>query len=348
MSVYNSGGNCMKVLFGSNSNSNKYIIDFFSSLDSFDLEFIIPESFDDETLLKYAPETEILVKERITKNFLDHAPKLKHVQVPFTGSERIDFELLSGYPHITVSNTHSNSLTIAEHAVALLLDAAKQIGYRDRFMRDGDWSPRASRTMYSVPLVGQTASIIGYGAIGQKIAKMLKNGFDMKILAIKRNPNDKHHDSICDFMGGMQDIPKVLQESDFVFIALPLTKETRDIISSKEFAVMKQGAIIVNIARGPIINEQALYEFLKANKGYAGIDVWYNYPKGGSANISDSHEKLYQNYPFHELDNIIMSPHSAFKVQDIGSKTSQDIIENLKLLAQGKTPINIISAEFGY
>ena len=338
----------MKVLFGSRFNAGKYITEYFSSLPSYNLEFVIPDAYDEQSLLKYAPETEILIKESVSKEFLEHAPKLKHLQVPYTGSERIDFNLMTAYPNITISNTHSISLTIAEHAVALLLASAKQVGYRDKRMRQGDWSPRTAPEMYSVPLLGQTVAIIGYGAIGQKAAKMLKHGFDMKILAIKRNPGSMELDGVYDFLGGINYIPKVLKESDFVIVALPLTEETRGIIGAKEFELMKPNSIIVNVARGPLIDEQALYDFLKTRKGYAGIDTWYIYPKGGATGPADPSEKVYQNFPFQELDNIIMSPHSAFKVPDTCVKAAQDIIENLYLLAQDQNPINILYKDLGY
>lgn len=333
----------MKVLFGTNFSVQKEIIKYFDEHKEYNLEFIVPEKLDNESLLQYADSIDIMIKDSIFKELLENAKNLKHLQIPWTGSDRVDFKLLKDYPHITVSNSHSNSLTIAEHAVALLLAVAKQLRYRDSKMREGNWSTRYERVMHSLPLTGMTVGIIGYGAIGQKVAKMLKYGFDMKVKAIKRHPDSVKNDNVCDFLGGMEDKQKVISESDFLIIGLPLTPETKDFISKEEFTLMKDQAIIVNIARGPIINEEALYNFLKNKKGFAGIDVWYNYPESASKT-----EKIKQNFPFEELDNIIMSPHSAFRVADIGMKTAEDIIENLKLVAKGKDPINIINGELGY
>ena len=332
----------MNILFGTNFSVQQSIIEHFTNDKKNDFNFIIPENYDEETLLKYAPETEILIKASISKEFIERAPKLKHIQIPWTGSDRIDFSLLKKYPNITVANSHSNSLTIAEHAVALLLAVAKQINYRDSYMRKGDWSVRSAKGLNSFPLTGKTAGIIGYGAIGQKTAQMLKNGFNMKILAIKRHPENNSNPEECEFLGGMDDLPKVL-EADFIIIALPLTSETKGIIGKKEFDLMKEGSIIINIARGPIINEEALYEFLKSKKGFAGIDTWYNYPNNTPTVANATPQPTFQNYPFHELENIIMSPHSAYKVEDIGIKTAEDIIANLNLLSQNKQPINLLN-----
>ncbi len=332
----------MNVLFGTNFSVQQSIIETFKKDNENNLKFIIPEKYDEETLLQYAPDTDILIKASITKEFLEKAPNLKHIQIPWTGANLINFELLKNYPNITIANSHSNSLTIAEHAVALLLAVAKQISYRDSRMRLGDWSPRTERGMYSYPLSGKTVGIIGYGSIGQKSAKMLKYGFNMKILAVKRHP-ESMNDSICDFLGGMDDISKVFTESDFIIVALPLTAETKGLINKELLDIAKEGAIIINVARGPIIEEKALYEFLKSNKGYAGIDVWYNYPTDETGD-----NKIFQNFPFHELNNIIMSPHSAFKVSDIGIKTAEDIITNLQLVSKGEKPINLLNNNLGY
>ncbi len=338
----------MNVLFGTDFSVKTIIIEYFNNHSNYNIKFLNPEKYDEATVLRHATDADVIISPAVTKEFLEKAIKLKHIQIPWTGSERIDFELLKKYPSITVSNSHSNSLTIAEHAVALLLAAAKQINYRDSYMRKYDWSPRDENVMYSIPLIGMTAGIIGYGAIGQKAAKMLKHGFDMKILAIKKNISNIPADGIYDFLGGMNDIDKVLQESDFIIVALPLTAETKGIIGKKEFNLMKDGAIIVNIARGPIIDEQSLYEFLKSKKGYAGIDTWYNYPERSDPKNPDKKVQTKQNFPFEELENLTMSPHSAFKVADIGRKTGEDIIKNLVLLADGKKPINIINPESGY
>lgn len=337
----------MNVLFGTRFGSQKAILEKFNGENSHNIKFITPDDYSEQTLLKYAPETDVLITDSISKEFLDHATNLKYIQIPYTGANRLDFKLLKNYPSVAVTNSHSNSLTIAEHAVALLFAVAKQINYRDAHMRRGDWSTRYERVMNSFPLVGKTVGIIGYGAIGEKTAKMLKFGFDMKVMGIKRHP-ENIKDDICDFLGGMNDMSKVLQESDFLIVALPLTDETRGIINKEQFDMMKEGAIIVNIARGPIIDEKSLYEFLKSKKGYAGIDVWYNYPGSETDITQGQHKQTFQNYPFQDLENIVMSPHSAFRVADIGLKTGEDIITNLLLLSEGKKPINILYSDLGY
>ncbi|MFX0117227.1 MAG: 2-hydroxyacid dehydrogenase [Candidatus Hodarchaeota archaeon] len=312
-----------------------------------EIELIFSTDSSEETLLEFAPEVEILISHKISAAFMEKAKKLRHIQVPWTGSEALDFSLLKQYPNITVSNSHSNSLAIAEHAVALLLAAAKRIPFRDSHMRKGDWSPRYDANRNSFWVTGKTLGVIGYGAIGTKTARILKNGFNMKIYAIKRHSDKKVDDGIHDFLGGPQEIPFVLQESDFVLIALPLTTETEGIIGQDELKLLKQTAIIVNISRGTIIDERALYEHLKDNKFGAALDTWYNYPALSPIDPGES-KNVFQNYPFEELDNLVMSPHSAWKVPDPGIKASKDIIENIIRISKGKDPINKINLDLGY
>ena len=141
-------------------------------------ELIFPTEVSEEILLEYATSSEIFVAYKLSKAFMEKANILKHIQVPWTGSETLDFDLLAHYPQVTVSNSHSNSLAIAEHAISLLLSAAKRITYRDSHMRKGDWNPRYNDEN-SYWITGKTLGVIGLGAIGKKVAKILRNGFNM-------------------------------------------------------------------------------------------------------------------------------------------------------------------------
>lgn len=306
-------------------------------------ELIFPTEVSEEILLEYASISEVFVAYKLSKAFMEKATKLKHIQVPWTGSETLDFELLAHYPQVTVSNSHSNSLAIAEHAISLLLSAAKRITYRDSHMRKGDWNPRYNDEN-SYWITGKTLGVIGLGAIGRKVAKILRNGFNMRIYAIKREPNRIKDEKQYEFLGGPEDLSKVLKESDFILISLPLTRETKGLIGKAEIQLIKETAVIVNISRGSIIDEQALYEHLKENKSViAALDVWYNYPKDRKNPIN-----VFQNYPFEELENVVMSPHSAFKVLEREKAFTKDIIRNISLISEGKSPVNQLNLDLGY
>ena len=306
-----------------------------------DMEIVIPEDTLEETLLSYADQVEIVVGYKFTKEFLDKAVKLKHIQVPWTGAETLDFKLLREYSHFTISNSHSNSLAIAEHAVALLLSAAKRIVYRDTAMRTNDWSTRYN-DVSSLWLTSRTLGIIGYGAIGQKVAQILDKGFKMRILPIKRSTPEECPKEVA-FLGTIESLDYVLSNSDYILVALPLTNETRNLISEKELNLLKSNAIIVNIGRGEVIDEEALFNHLNQNKiAGAGLDVWYNYPKDRKK------PEVKQNYPFETLPFLVMSPHSAFKVESREIPFAEDIVTNLIAVSNGETPINLLNLEAGY
>ncbi len=304
-----------------------------------DVQLVFMENNEEEGLLREITDAEVFVGYKLTKPLIDTAKKLRHIQIPWTGFNDLGAEFLEGRDDITVSNSHANSQAIAEHAVALLLAASKLLTQRDRGMRSGDWSTRYE-DVNSVWLTDRTTAIIGYGAIGKKVARMMKHGFNNRILAIKRTPLKS--DDLAEFVGGMEDLDSVLPQADFVVVAVPLTNETRRLITAKQFELMRENTVIVNIARGEVIDEEALYSALKERKIHsAGIDVWYNYPRGEQRVVK-------QNYPFEELDNIVMTPHSAFKVEKRERVFLSDIVTNLQRLYEGKEPINRVYLELGY
>ncbi|MCK5344895.1 MAG: hypothetical protein KAR20_15900, partial [Candidatus Heimdallarchaeota archaeon] len=295
----------------------------------------------DSELQRYAPDIEVAVGYKFTKEFLDQAQKLRHIQIPWTGAETLDFELMKHYSNFTISNSHSNSLAIAEHAVALFLSAAKKIVYRDSVMRKGDWSTRYN-DVTSQWLSRKTLGVIGYGAIGSKVARMMKQGFNMQIYAIKKHPATDQTEEV-DFIGTFDSLDYVLKKSDYLLIALPLTSETKGLIQERELALLKPNVVLVNIGRGDVINEQDLYDFIKKSELAAvGSDVWYNYPKDRKKPL------VKQNFPFEELPYLVMSPHSAFKVESREIPFAEDIISNLKSIYNQEDPHNRVNINEKY
>lgn len=329
----------MKILFQAQGLINDEYKQFFRSNLPSEVELVFASERDPEALVKQVQDVDIFVGYTISREFLQSASSLKHIQIPWTGFDRMDTALLEDYPNITVSNSHSNSLAIAEHAVSLLIAAAKLLPVRDQKMRSGDWSTRVE-AVDSFWVSGKTLGILGYGAIGKKVARMLHLGFDMRVLAVKRHPTDP--DGIAEEILGIGDMDKVLRESDYLIVALPLTDETRGILSSTKLDLLKANCVVVNIARGPIIEEKALFESLRDGKiGAAGIDVWYNYPNSGSPVTR-------QNYPFETLENIVMTPHSAFKIRDRVEEFAKDILENIQRIYNKEAPINQVYKDLGY
>jgi len=304
-------------------------------------ELIIPGDFSQENLSRLAKDADVFLGHNISKTMMDSAGKLKLIQLMGAGIDKFDLGLLEGR-RVALCNSVSNTPYVAEYAVSLLLSLVKAIPIHDRSMREGKWfkpkmgaddSPYLSNT-----LLGKTVGILGFGNVGSGIANLLKGfGTLFMVYAKERKAVPRS------IRVRSSSLKKLLSESDFIFVTLPLTRDTVNLISSREFGIMKTGAYIVNVSRGPIVNEKSLYDALRSRRiAGAAIDVWYDdvYADGDRKYPS-------KNYPFHTLDNIILSPYRAGYIKG-RSPHLEDVIKNLRLFAQGKKPINIIDIKKGY
>ncbi len=262
----------------------------------------------------------VLVSGQPERQMLDASPYLHTLVIPWVGVPQKTRELLSEYPSISVHNLHSNAAPTAEAAIALFLAAAKFVIPYDQAFRKHDWTMRYMRPGPSRLLKGQTALILGYGAIGQRVAKVCA-ALDMTVLAIKRQPV-LASDEFATEIHPIQHLTQLLPRTGVLIICLPLTPQTDNLIGKKELALLPTGSILVNIGRGPIVNEAALFDALKNGRlSAAGLDVWYNYPPDKTSRVNTPPS----NYPFHELDNVVMSPHRG------GDTTESDRLRMLHL-----------------
>lgn len=306
------------------------------------LEFIIPEAEGKGVIKKYLKEVEVTISGTFTKEDLEQARKLKLIQIPFAGVDKLDFDLYKDYQDIYICNIHTNGAAVAEHAFALILALAKNIVSYDKDLRRGKWHGFSTKEP-TIQLQGRSLGIIGLGSIGWEIAKRAKS-FGMKIFALKRRVNEKDLEKkeILEFLGEEKDLEKVIRKSDFIVIAFPLTPETKGLIGEKELKLMK-GKYLINIARGAIIDEEALFKVLK--KHYlagAAIDTWYQYPNSEQKEISPS------KYDFHKLDNIIMSPHTAGYTDKALKENIKSVFDNIVKIYYGEEPENRIDPELEY
>jgi len=306
------------------------------------LEFIIPEKDEGETIKKYLKEVEVVIGGTFTKEGLEQAKKLKLIQIPFAGVDKLDFSLYKNYPDIFICNIHANKNAVAEHAFALILALAKNIVINDRDLRLGRWHGFPAKQP-TVQLQGKSIGIIGLGSIGWEIAK-IGHTLGMRVYALKRKIEDKDlkKKNILEFLGEKQDLEKVINESDFIVVAVPLTKETRGLIGKKELKLMK-GKYLINISRGVVIDEEALFKSLKeGNLTGAAIDTWYQYPS------SEQREVLPSKYDFSKLNNVVMSPHTAGYTDRALEENIKFVFDNIVKIYYGEEPENQIDPELEY
>ncbi len=306
------------------------------------LEFIIPKKDERETIKKYLKDVEAVIGENFSKEDLEQAKKLKLIQIPFAGVDKLDFSLYKNYPDIFICNIHANKFAVAEHAFALILALAKNIVRNDRDLRLGRWHGFTVKEP-TVQLQGKSLGIIGLGSIGWEIAK-IGHTLGMKVFALKRKIEEKDlkKKNILEFLGEKKDLEKVIKESNFIVVAVPLTKETKGLIGKKELKLMK-GKYLINISRGVVIDEEALFKSLKeGNLTGAAIDTWYQYPS------SEQREVLPSKYDFNKLDNVVMSPHTAGYTDRALEENIKSVFDDIVKIYYGEEPESRIDPELEY
>ncbi|MBN1953609.1 MAG: hydroxyacid dehydrogenase [Anaerolineae bacterium] len=284
----------------------------------------------------------VLVAGRPSPEEIAASPNLCALIVPWAGIPPATRELLRGFPHIAVHNLHYNDVTTAEMAVTLMLAAAKRIVPIDRTFRQHDWTPRYQPNP-SLALEGRTALILGYGAIGQRVARACR-GLGMRVLAIRRCP-EKAPPGLPDAVHPPHALRQLLPQADVLVVCLPHTPETEGLIGAGELALLPAQALLVNVARGPIVDEAALYHALCDGTLYgAGLDVWYNYPADEAARPHTPPSA----YPFHELDNVVMSPHRAGGSVDKEERRMARLAVLLNAARRGEEMPNRVDLAAGY
>lgn len=287
-------------------------------------------------------ETVILISGRPTREQLA-APNLRALVIPWAGLPDETRGLMRDFPGVSVHNLHHNAAPVAELALMLLLAAAKFALRYDRALRAGDWRVRYERPAPTILLEGRTALILGYGAIGRRVAAACR-ALGMATLATRRRldaPTTEEGTEIHP-AGGLRDL---LPRANALIICLPHTPETDGLIGAAELALLPAPGVLVNIGRGPIVDEAALYESLRDGRlAAAGLDVWYSYPPDEAARDNWPPSA----YPFGELDNVIMSPHRGGATDETARLRMGALAEMLNAAAAGREMGNRVDLEVGY
>jgi len=280
-------------------------------------------------------DVDVLVSMAFTREMAAAARRLKLVQVPGAGLDRIDRGALPG--GAALSNAYGHEVGIAEYVLGAMLALTRELGRLDAALRRGVWESQwAIGVAPPAPwreLAGQTLGILGYGRIGQCLARRAR-AFDMHVVAIRRSAVAS--DGLAELTAPAA-LDDVLSRADYLAVTMPLTPETRGLIGARELASMKRTAIIVNPARAEILDEDALYEALAARRiAGAALDVWYRYPSSPGA-APPAHR------PFHELPNVLMTPHVSGWTDGMLKARATLIAENVNRIARGEAPLNRIA-----
>lgn len=252
----------------------------------------------------------------ITAALLDACPQVKYIGVLATGYNVVDIAACNARG-VTVCNVPVYGTdVVAQFVFALLLEIAHRVGAHNQAVQDGRWITSRDFCFWDFPtmeLMGKTIGIIGYGRIGHATAKLAR-AFGMKVLAVSPHGNEPEQ----------VDLDTLLRESDVISLHCRLTPENTGLINRDTIAKMKDGVIIINTARGPLINETDLREALLSGKVYAAaLDVL-------------SAEPMRADNPLLGLPNCIITPHIAWAARESRQRLLDTVIDNLKGYLAGK------------
>jgi len=279
--------------------------------------------YGEEDFLKVigAYDAVIVGADHMTAKVIEAGRKLKIICKHGAGVDNIDCEKAKekGIPVTNVPATNSDA--VADFTFGLILNIARKISESAFEVKCGNWNKNIGVNVYK-----KTLGIIGCGAIGRRVAKRAK-GFDMQILAydpyVAKTANT--------FEINLVNFETLIKESDFISIHVPLTSDTRNLISSKEMQQMKKGAFIINTARGGIVDENALYQFLEnGHLGGAALDV-------------TEQEPIQDDSPLLKLNNVIITSHIASYSKESLNAVSMACAKNIIKRFNNETPDNIVN-----
>ncbi|RLF06120.1 MAG: hydroxyacid dehydrogenase [Thermoprotei archaeon] len=228
---------------------------------------------------------------------------------------------------VTYCRHTGEEISVAEHAVALMLACARRLVEADRCVREGRWRDRVK--LVGVELRGKTLGIIGLGAIGREVARIACRGLGMKVVAYDPYVPDEVFEKLGVRRVGLEEL---LEESDVITIHAPLTLETRGMLSRERLARVKRGAILINTARGAIVDEEALYEMvMKGHIFYAGVDVFSEEPPSRN--------------PLLKLERAVLTPHIAAFTREGLYRMDMAIAEDLVKFFRGQRPLHVANPE---
>jgi glyoxylate reductase len=279
-----------------------------------------PTALPREELVEAARGAIVLVPtyiDRVDGALLDALPTVRHVASYGVGVNHLDLHACRARGVLVTNTPGVLTDATADHAMALLLAAARRVVEGDRLVRAGGWRAVDPAFMLGTEVTGKTLGIVGFGRIGQALARRAR-GFDMTVLYANPRP--------VDFAGARHaSLDELLAESDFVSLHTPLTKETQNLLSRERIARMKEGAVVVNTARGAVVDDGALAEALVAGHvAAAGLDVFRDEPRVPEVYL--------------RLQNVVLTPHLGSGTRETRAAMARMTLDEALRVARGEPP----------
>jgi glyoxylate reductase len=275
-----------------------------------------------ERLVAEAKDASVLVPsyvDRVDAALLEALPRVRHVASYGVGTNHLDLEACRRRGVLVTNTPGVLTDATADHAMALLLDAARRVAEGDRLVRRGGWTEVEPAFHLGTEVTGKTLGIVGFGRIGQAVARRAR-GFDLRLLYTA--PREVAFD-------GARRVPldALLAESDFVSLHVPLTPETENLLDAGRLGRMKHGAILVNTARGAVIDEAALAAALASGRlAAAGLDVFRDEPRVAPELL--------------RLENVVLTPHIGSGTRETRAAMARMVAEDVLRVASGASALH--------
>ncbi len=265
---------------------------------------------------------------------LPSAPRLRLLQVPLAGTDAIEIAALP--KGVTLCNAYGHEAALGEFAIMAMLAWRHRLFEIAGSFRAGSWrwSPLTGGPLRG-EIAGQTVGIVGLGHIGREVAWRAA-AFGCRVLAANRTL--RAPSGAVERVYPLPELDRMLGQSDIVVLCCALTPQTRGLFDAERLAAMKPGAFLINLARGPVADEDALYSALHDGViGGAALDTWWRYPSAAEPEPPPSR------HPFHELPNVVMTPHCSPWTEGTVERRSRDVARNIDRFVRGEPLENVVA-----
>ncbi|MER9294609.1 hydroxyacid dehydrogenase [Mesorhizobium sp. M0518] len=291
-------------------------------------ELVVASAIDPATLAAEAKNADIvIVRASLPPQLFDGAKLLRAAIRHGAGLDMIPMEAATTAGVLVANVPAVNARSVAEHVMFVALALLRNFRVVDRDLRTKGWLAGREHANANSELAGKTIGIVGLGAVGQAVGHIAAHGFDLKVVATTRSMQPAP-DKV-----GFLSIDALVEQSDIIVLCCPLTPETRGLINRERIARMKPQALLINVSRGPVIDDDALIEALQKRRiGGAALDVFATQP-------------LPSNHPYFGFDNVIITPHMAGITEESMMRMGVGAAGEALLVLAGKLPVNLRNPE---
>ena len=269
----------------------------------------------------------VITRSKLPDDLFDAAPRVRGVVVHGTGTDLVPLDSATAHGVMVANLPGINAQSAAEYCAMAMLMLARRILPITQALRTGPWDEARRLGAGARELAGITLGIVGVGAIGGRLAKIARHGFAMHVLGHQRRLEQLPPEAEA------ADLPGLLSASDFVVLACPLTPQTRYLMNRETISRMKPTAWLINVGRGPVVQEEALIEALRGKRiAGAMLDVYEHY-------------RLEPGHPLFSLDNVILTPHLAAVTQEARARAGVAAADEMLRMLRGERPRNLVNPE---